>query len=192
MCYMQSKLLLVVLQILLPVLQTTNVYIAKNRLTFKEVYAITHVLLVQSQIQKILNALHVMPHARLVSTIQALAQVVNQEKDTFSLLEISPVVSSNALKELSRKTVFAKFATLNVLNVLVQLQIVSHVQSIHSCTTEHAGITVQASCQMECASILALQVTTKSTIENVSNATLSAAHVNQTPHALFAPTVSCP
>lgn len=137
------------LPIVLLVLPKTNVSTARMVLSFKVVLATKHVPQELSPIYKLSSASLVTPHAKLASTIQVHVPVVSQAKDTFNSLETRQVVSRNALKELSLEMVFVKYVTSGVQNVWDQLQIVSHAQSTHSCTTALAGTTAQESCQTE-------------------------------------------
>ena len=155
------------------VLQPINATIARMASSLQEEHATLHAQLVLSQTEKPSNVLPATSHAKLVSTIQALAPVVNQEKDICKSPELIKSVSRNVLKVLSHKMESVKFATSNVLNVWVPLETVLLVQLEDTCTTPLVGIIAQES------SMPTENVSTNAHLVTSDNQTKNAKHVHQ-------------
>lgn len=139
----QELLVLVVLKTVLVVPQIINVSIVKMDSFYMEELAILTVLQEQLQIYKLINVFLVTVHAELVQIILVLALAVNQEKVIYKWQDKIKNVLNNVLKELSPKTMFVKYVTLDVLNVLALLTIVLHALLVDSFIMELVGITAQ-------------------------------------------------
>lgn len=139
----QELLVLVVLKTVLVVPQIINVSIVKMDSFYMEELAILTALQEQLQIYKLINVFLVTVHAELVQIILVLALAVNQEKVIYKWQDKIKNVLNNVLKELSPKTMFAKYVTLDVLNVLALLTIVLHALLVDSFIMELVGITAQ-------------------------------------------------
>lgn len=139
----QELLVLVVLKTVLVVPQIINVSIVKMDSFYMEELAMLTVLQEQLQIYKLINVFLVTVHAELVQIILVLALAVNQEKVIYKWQDKIKNVLNNVLKELSPKTMFVKYVTLDVLNVLALLTIVLHALLVDSFIMELVGITAQ-------------------------------------------------
>jgi hypothetical protein len=112
-----------VLLIVWHVLQITNASIVRMVHFYQEEYAIMLALLVLFQTIKHMNVPHATLLVKLALIIQAHAQVANQVKVIFKLLQSLQNVSNNVLKVHSLKMEFVKYVILDALNVLALLLI---------------------------------------------------------------------